>query len=29
VLDAARELSKQSEALGTEVDGFLVEVRAM
>ncbi|MBT3549810.1 MAG: PAS domain-containing protein [Rhodospirillaceae bacterium] len=29
VLTAARELSEQSESLGTEVDGFLVEVRAM
>jgi len=29
VLSAARELSEQSESLGKEVDGFLVEVRAM
>lgn len=29
VLTAARELSEQSESLGKEVDGFLVEVRAM
>ncbi len=29
VLSAARELSEQSESPGKEVDGFLVEVRAM